>query len=801
MTSKWGASRPKHMYLSGAAILVIAMLPSHAFAQAAATAPAADDTAVEEGFSGNEIVVTARKRAESLDTVPVAVSALGESDLGRYSITNLSQIADQVPTVVISKTSSGSGGVVSIRGIGTSPGNGGFESSVTVNVDGVQISRGRIATQSFFDIQQVEILKGPQALFFGKNSPAGVISLTSKGPTDRLEGYATFGYEFVGNEPSFEGAISGPLSDTLGFRVAVRARSMDGYLRNAARPIANPFPGEPPLLPGAIDRRPGEDEVLGRVTLQWDPSSRFKATLKLLYSRYNDDGPAQAGGHVLSCGTAAGPETSGRVDPYGNCLRGDTISNGAIAPETANGWRIADKKGGQPFSRYEGFIGALNLQYDLSDTLSLASTTGYFSSHAQYFDNFGGDVWAQKGSAEVDNYEAFSQEVRLNSDFSGPFNFMLGAYYQSTSLYFANVSKVFALGRDPARNSYVNWDKVGQQDGKTISFFGQGRFEIMPALELAGGVRWTHEKKDSVLNFDYLHPVLLANNTFSLNVRHPDFKDNNLSPEMTLSYQPTRRSTVYVSYRTGYKSGGANLSALVTPRSTDDSLVFGPEKVKGFEAGAKGTFFDGRLRAGITAYQFKFRDLQVSTYDTLQSTFIVNNAARVTQKGVELDARFEASEALSLRGAVTYNQNRFKEFTGQCFAQQTAAQGCVGGIAQNFSGRPTTRSPDWSGNFGATYETPVSGNANLSLTADTYYSDGYFVTDTLSPYGFQKSFWRFDASARVSLDNWELALVGRNLSNRHYLVYGSDKPGTTTSQTYGTVSRGREVSVKATYRF
>lgn len=184
-----------------------------------------------------EIIVTARLRNETLLNVPVAISALSASDLARNNATDLTRIGELTPTVIISNYRTIGGGSLSIRGISSPPTQVGYEQPVSVALDGVQTSSGRVATLGFFDLQQVEVLKGPQALFFGKNSPAGVISVTSAGPTRDLEVGGRVAYEFVGDEVTTEGYVSGPLTDTLGARVAVKYRDMTGWLYNNAQSV------------------------------------------------------------------------------------------------------------------------------------------------------------------------------------------------------------------------------------------------------------------------------------------------------------------------------------------------------------------------------------------------------------------------------------------------------------------------------------------------------------------------------------------------------------------------------------
>jgi outer membrane receptor protein involved in Fe transport len=178
-----------------------------------------------------EITVTARRRTESLMNVPVAVNVVTADTLQGNDATDLTKIAELVPQVIIGNTATGTGAVATIRGISSAPSDAGIDQSVSFLVDGVQLSRGRIVNQSMFDLQQVEVLEGPQALFFGKNSPAGVIVLRAQEPTGRIEGYLRGGYEFEAAERFGEGAISLPLAATFQLRFSFRASSMAGCLR------------------------------------------------------------------------------------------------------------------------------------------------------------------------------------------------------------------------------------------------------------------------------------------------------------------------------------------------------------------------------------------------------------------------------------------------------------------------------------------------------------------------------------------------------------------------------------------
>ena len=273
----------------------------------AADAALAQGSAAGQSGVLEEIVVTARQRSESLIEVPVAVSSINAETLQDYGTTDIRDLSRMAPSLNIDRASSGAGGVLALRGIGTSPGQAGFDQAVSINIDGVQTGRARVLTQGLFDIEQVDVLKGPQALFFGKNSPAGVISIRSAGPTREFSGYARAGYEFGADEALIEGAIAGPLSDAWAARLAVRYRNMKGWLRNDAALTSVPFSPPDPGVPVPGVRRPGEKELMGRMTLAFTPpDSDFDATLKLAASDYEVRFSTPPAGQVvrLSDGTA-----------------------------------------------------------------------------------------------------------------------------------------------------------------------------------------------------------------------------------------------------------------------------------------------------------------------------------------------------------------------------------------------------------------------------------------------------------------------------------------------------------------
>lgn len=783
----------------------------------AAVAQAASGSAAIASLE--EIIVTARQRDETLISTPVAVSAIGAQDLQRYSTTDIRDIAQFAPSLAVDRANSGNGGIISLRGISTSSNQAGFDQAVSISVDGVQTGRARILAQGLFDIQQIEVMKGPQALFFGKNSPAGVIAIRSANPTDELEIYGRASYEFVGDEPIIESAISGPLSDDFGARLAVRYRNLNGYFRNTAGTYTDatyPLAGATPTPTEGI-RRPGEEEFMGRLTLAYNPTgSGFSANLKLAASDTKTDGPA-AGTQLYDCGGLTSGISSGLLDPYGDCKFDKYYSDSSLPAEAVANWPYAEQ---DPYSRSKLYLGSLTLNYEL-DNVQLTSVTGYFQVRARTFDNYDGTSLNLFLAAENERYNAFSQDFRMLTTYEAPVNFMLGLYYQHTKLDFLNASHIAPIGIDAATGKYHSWEKPGYTSGDTYSAFGQVIWDITDQIELAGGVRYTRETKDSTLEHTYVQPLLSGTTLVPVGrVLEDKFRDNNWSPEATLAWRPTSDLTVYAAYKTGYKSGGFGIGGNLIPGNlTEDAIRFGSEKVSGFEGGVKTQMLDQRLTFTGDLYTYKYKDLQVTTFNPDTTSFTIENAASSRVKGAEFAGRFVASDSLTLYGSVAYNDAKYLEYLTGCFNAQTAAQGCnvimdpgadgVAGTAddilgQSLAGKRRPRAPKWTLTTGFDFMVPLQNDWRFGINGHARYSDKYNVTENNNLAGMQDSFWVLDAGVRVLSpeDTWQLALIGRNLTNERYAIYLYEKPGAgAVNQISGTPSRGRQVLLEATFRY
>jgi len=761
----------------------------------------ADDA--QGGAGGLEdIVVTARRKSESLQDVPVAVTAISRIELQNNLATDLNKIAELAPQVMIGRVSSGTGAVLTIRGISSLAVDSGLDQSVAVAIDGVPLSRGRITGATLFDMEQVEVLKGPQALFFGKNSPAGVISMRTANPTDSLEGYARAGYEFEAKERYVEGAVSGPLSGNLSARLAVRAGWMDGWIRNVAKPVESPFnPGV--TMPGPVNGRttPSGHDYVGRFSLQWEPGDDFNIGLKVTVNEQKQNSGAAYSETYCASPTAV-PTTGGVAVPYGDCRKNRVKADSALPPEFAGNYPYAN--GGVPYMDSTFLFSVFNIDKRLGD-VDLTATTGYY--YQNLSDSYNADFtpFTRIYNAEHERYELLTQELRLNTAFDGPLNFMGGVYFETAKRDWANLPNLFNI-YNPVEQAYYTNQHRSHSRNKGFSAFGQVRWNIVPTLELAAGLRYSKDTKRStfvnVVN-NPASPVAAGLRPEGLPLK-ARYSGDNVSPDVTLTWKPDPDQTIYAGYKTGYKSGGISNGALLQATATAQSLTFGEEKVRGFEVGYKADLLNNRLRVDLTAYSYKYRGLQVSFFDSTLFLFRVGNAAAARTEGVEGSFKWLATDALTLNGSVGYNRARFLKFAGgQCYSGQTVALGCVGGL-QDLSGTAPNRAPKVTFTVGGDYRAELGSDWVADLSVDGSYSDSYQTAADNAPGAIQPSFWRLNAALHLSPadERFRLSLIGRNLTNTYYLISSSVQPSAgNPNQFLGFFNRPREVALQAQVRF
>lgn len=773
------------------------------------------------GYIGlDEVTVTARKRAESVQDIPVSVTVISEADIRRNDFSNLEKIAASTPQFTIARASNGSGAQLSLRGIGSNFTSIGIEQSVATVVDGVYYGQGRVINEGLFDLARIELLKGPQSLFFGKNSTAGVISITTADPTETTEFIGRIGYEFKARQPIIESILSTPLTDTLGVRVAVKASKMSrGYVRNVAGPInAATFDvatGTATTLEAApaVGDGPHEKEVLARATLKWQPSAEFSATLKAAITRNRNDN-ASWNYIIFDC-----PDGGPTFEPGSPCGRNFRNAQNAFPKEMAANFPLA-KRSGRLANDYDSQGVTATLSYD-ADSFNVTSVTNFntnkniFVIDGDYYSSATSNIW----TTELDKFRAFSSEARLLTSFDGPLNILGGVYYQRTRLSIYNIVNIAGVEDStvPPELRYVGFDKRSHTRGETVAGFGQLIWKVIPEVELTAGVRYTHETKKSAFVHPYVNTALsgvfVAAAPFG-----SDQEFDNWSPEFTASYQPTDDITVYAAYKTGYKSGGFSNTAILSTGSRQEDFDFGAEKARGYEAGVKATLLDRQLRVDLGVYNYKFSDLQVDFFNSATISFVTTNAGAARTKGVELAAEFapHALAGLRLRGTVNYNKATYANYLAPCYAGQTPAKGCTlsvdGVLFQDLSGKATANAPRWTASVGASYDTPLTKRLLLGVSADARYSDEYLASAFGNPIDTQGSYVNLDAAIRLATmdDRWEFAVIGRNLTNHFVLTGGFDVAGTGSgtgtangrpATQVGLATMPRTVQAQVTYRF
>lgn len=730
-----------------------------------------------------EIIVTARKTSESIMTVPVAAATVSGQELARKGLIDPSDVAAQSPSISFDRTTGGGGAVATVRGIGSSPTDSGVDLSVPMVMDGLQSSRGHFVDIAFLDLAQVEVLKGPQALFFGKNSPGGVLSLTSVGPSDTLQGHVRAGFATGVDESSVEGAIGGPLSNNLRGRIAARYVDTGGWIHNDAGVIDNPFfaPGgglSPTIGPAPYSKN-DSTSLVGRVTVDWKPSDNFSATLRAGYVRNRDNGPA-ANSEQLCIGTHA--DTLGVADPFSDCTLNDHQSIGPAPPESLPpNPSDPSYEGGKPYGRFEASTFGLTLDYS-AGSVDFTSVTGYMEyQYPRILTNPG--VFAYGNLSQNERWHQFSQELRAVTQLEGPINFSGGVYYDTYDMKQYTPNIVFpGLPPDPVTGSFLTYIYNADTSGDSYSAFAQVRWNMTEQLELDLGARYTHDTRKSALMNSFATMFLPIFEPAGI-VRSGERDYDNTSPEVTLSWTPVQDTLVYASYRTGYKPGvPASPQTLAVNFDVETALFYDKETVKGYEVGMKSLLLNDTLRLTAAAYTYKYDDLQVSNFNA--ATFTVEALpGDMDTDGFEIGATYRPIRQLTLNAAFGYNRSRWTHFPGvSCYLGQTLETGCIPGPAgafQDLTGHDKFRAPEKTGNFGFDYETPVfGGNFLLGFGASMNFSSSYNMQENDSPFAVQDGYEIYNATIRLRTDDdrWEFAVIGKNLSDERYGTYSLDTP-------------------------
>lgn len=723
--------------LSGVALAAMTAGAAPAMAQAADAA----DTAA----TGSEIIVTAQKRAQNLQDVPISMEVVSGERIADFAAVDFKAVQNYVPNVFVQQTNGND--TIYIRGFGSPPQNFSFDQAVSVYMDGVYAGKMRQALNPFFDVARVEVMRGPQGALYGKNTPAGAVSVVSAGPTSSFEGGVTGTYNFDLEGYDLTGYVSGPVSDTLSLRVATRLQNQEGYIKN--------------LATGRDD--PRNKLQLFRVSALWEPSDSFDMSAKLEISNYDRIGGLGVSSPV---GTRQRPKLERYTEEYP--LGREGYSNRSVLGSVIANLKVGDH--------------------------TLTSITGYswFNGDVtNYFDQqtpAGPVVENSVANKYPENFHQFSQELRLLSPTGGTLEYVVGAYYD-TARY--NVDPF--LYYDLRAYNLVSLNQLYfHQKSRTLSVFGQATVRPVEGVRIIGSLRYTNTHKDGtfsgkLLDGQMFRPLTTASGSIS---------EGLTDPSITVQYDLSRDLMVYAVYGRGSKSGGFVSNTFGT---TDATFVYKPERSRNWEAGIKSTLWDGRATLNMSVYDTKFTNLQTSGYDPDSSSYITKNAASATAKGVEASLRIAPSRYFDITASAAYQDIKYDRYPdAPCLAGMT-------GPICDLSGRRLPYTSKFTGNVAVHGRVDVS-DYKLDGTAVLGGRSGFFDSDDQSPlYGYQGGYAKLDLRLQFAPqdDSWHIALVGKNLTDK--LTTGSafrlPVPITTSERSILFVEPPRNIAIEAGVKF
>ena len=734
----------------------------------------ADAFAEASADGSGDIIITARRRSENVQDVPIAVSVLSGETLERQGAFNVSRLVQLQPSVQFI-SSNPRNSAINIRGIGAPFGltNDGIEQGVGLYIDQVYYARIGSATLDFVDVDRIEVLRGPQGTLYGKNTTSGAVSITTRKPSFRFEGQAEAS---VGNHGFVQtkGSISGPIiADKVAARLSGSFTRRDGVLFNTI-----------------TDRAVNEIDNIGiRGQILWQATDRLDVTLAADWNRQNPEGFAQT--YVKVVPTLRAPNRQ-----FANLAR---LSN--YAPASTDPFdRLVDNDA-QLRAKQSIFGGSVLANWDLG-AATLTSITAYRDwdwRPANDRDFTGLPITTL--SANPSQQEQFSQELRLASNGSNRIDYVVGLFWFEQEINTQGVQQQGAAAGLWLLGPTVNAANPGLIDGlrsdndiryrnQSAALYGKLTWNLTDRLSLAPGLRVNYDKKrgsyEALVSGGLPNPTraqqLIKNGVLQSQSYEADFSDWNLSGDVTLSWKPTRDVLLFATYARSFRSGGINLSGLptradgVTPAT--EVATIDPETVDHFELGLKSTLMDGAATLNLAAYRTDIRDFQTTVVDGTVGVIrgYLANVPKVRSQGFEADLSVRPTDRLNAYVNFAWTDATYVDFPG---APPPIEQS--GGAIQfvDASGGRLPGVSEYALSYGAEYRLPAgSGEAYLgidgSLRSDFSSSptpsrvqnvDGYVLTNLRAGYRAQ--------------GGWEVFGWVRNAFDRRYFDFLTAAPGST----------------------
>ncbi len=695
-----------------------------------------------------EIVVTAQKRAESLQDVPISITTIDGSKIEQASINSMNDLSAYVPNLMLTENAVATS--IVMRGVG--PGaNQSFEQSVGLYVDGVHLAKGRQARTGLFDLERVEVLRGPQGILFGKNTLAGAINVTSATPRvgDEFAGKVAIGVE-SNNGFSLEGNVSGSITDTLAVRFAYKDRSDDGYLPNSILGTS----------------APSTDETLLRFAATWQPTDNTTVKLKHAEGEFTRVGAASALrifeptpnlalSNALLYGVVGGffPDAAATIRSGGIDTNRDSISLGGLALAQSLGRDLGsttEKPEGTDTTNEDT---SLNIDIDFGDGYTFTSVTGI--AEYEYEDGIDADFLPVQfiGRSDISEYDQKSQEFRIASDPSKRFSFITGAYIEESTqtidrivafdgTFGLPIPVITALTGGPSFliiprattdflgfpfgvDGFTSFRQLGrvshwEQKSDSWAVFFQGEYQINDKLTITGGLRYTEEDKEAVADLAITtnttglanpnsNPFLAAIGISAFGSYAHNFDEkrttDQLMPALSLEWTKSDDSLFYLSYSEGFKSGGFNavddqnpvIDEFGVPQPTEPGagFLYEDETAQSLALGGKHTLLDGAMTFNWELFSSEYDNQQVSTFVGLG--FVVANAASSNVDGLEMDLLWQATDNLRLGANIALLDATYGSFpAAACNILQTAnlAPATAAGATRTLNGCTTTVGPD-----------------------------------------------------------------------------------------------------------
>jgi len=677
-------------------------------------APAFADTAASGRL--DDIVVTATRRETSLQDVPLAITALTGDALDSAGVTRLEDLATEVPNTFINTGSGLRTTSVTVRGISSNPNNPGVDPSIGVFVDGVYMSRPTTLNANLYDLERVEVVRGPQGALYGKNTIAGALNFITRAPSETAGGEFDLGYGNYGALNAF-GAVTGPLGtpDLLG-RASVSVQKRDGLVTNLATGT----------------KLDDVDAKSARISLLWKASEAVTVQLRADKSRdRTHDGSA------------------------------DVLDNGAFTGSPladASPWDRRVSNNLDPVQNRD--VSGVSLQVDArfaAGTLTSLTSSRRFTWYNLADNDF--TVLDMLSSGIAEDQAEWSQELRFVSKPNGPLNYIVGAYVSHQRLDTVSTAIV-----GPDLGIYPQ-DVTGIIDANvktdTTAAYGQLSYDFDAHWNGSLTARVSDEKK-SVDQSQTGDPFQILLQTQPL--QHLTRKDSEFSPSGSLSYKFSKDVTGYGSISRGFKAGGFNVFSI----SMTDPARYSPETVTSYELGVKSVLADGRVRLNTALYYLDYRDLQVNQLVLVSGIpqFTTSNAASASSKGAEVE--LEARLTPELEATFSYG---YTDATYKSFPNATSA-------GDDYSGHRLPDAAKQTGGAALAYTKPLTAGLDLSARVDfTYRSGVFFQPDNagaLSQGGYGL------VGARIGFGShdhrWGVTAWGRNLTDRQYALTRQNGP-------------------------